>query len=81
MSDTTCTTRFYYCLVTRQVAQRAARQKLLRATPCRRGQTLIEILIVASIMVILGALSIDLLRPSSDEKIQGAVRMFAQDAE
>ena len=48
---------------------------------CRRGQTLVEILIVAAIMVILGALSIDLFRPSSDEKIQGAVRMFAQDAE
>ena len=47
----------------------------------RRGQTLIEILIVAAIMVILGALGIDLLRPSSDEKIQGAVRMFAQDVE
>jgi len=56
-------------------------QCMSQITPCRRGQTLIEILIVASIMVILGALSIDLLRPSSEEKILGAVRMFAQDVE
>jgi len=56
-------------------------QCMSQITPCRRGQTLIEILIVAAIMVILGALSIDLLRPSSEEKIQGAVRMFAQDVE
>lgn len=81
MSDTTCTTHIYFCEVTRQIAQRAARHKLLRSTTCRQGQTLIEILIVASIMVILGALSIDLLRPSAEEKIQGAVRMFAQDVE
>jgi Tfp pilus assembly protein FimT len=81
MSDTTCTTYIYFCMITRPIAWSATRQKLLRATPCRRGQTLIEILIVASIMVILGALSIDLLRPSSEEKIQGAVRMFAQDVE
>ena len=65
MNCTNCSSRFH----------------LRNATPCRRGQTLIEILIVAAIMVILGALSIDLLRPSSDEKIQGAVRMFAQDVE
>ena len=81
MSDTTYSTHNYFCKVTRSIARSAAPPKLLRATPCRRGQTLIEILIVASIMVILGALSIDLLRPSSDEKIQGAVRMFAQDVE
>ncbi len=81
MSDTTCTTHIYFCVITRTIARSATDQKLLRATPCRRGQTLIEILIVASIMVILGALSIDLLRQSSDEKIQGAVRMFAQDVE
>ena len=81
MSDTTCSTHNYFCRVTRSIARSAAPPKLLRATPCRRGQTLIEILIVASIMVILGALSIDLLRPSSEEKILGAVRMFAQDVE
>ncbi len=81
MSDTTCSTHNYFCGVTRSIARSAAPPKLLRATPYRRGQTLIEILIVASIMVILGALSIDLLRPSSEEKILGAVRMFAQDVE
>jgi len=81
MSDTTCSTHNYFCGVTRSIARTAAPPKLLRATPYRRGQTLIEILIVASIMVILGALSIDLLRPSSEEKILGAVRMFAQDVE
>ncbi len=54
---------------------------MLRATPCRRGQTLIELLIVATIMIIFGALGVDLLRPSGEEKIQGAVRMFAQDIE
>ena len=81
MSDTTCSTHNYFCGVTRSIARSAEPPKLLRATPCRRGQTLIEILIVAAIMVILGALSIDLLRPSSEEKIQGAVRMFAQDVE
>ncbi len=56
-------------------------QCMSQITPCRRGQTLVEILIVASIMAILGALSVDLLRPSAEEKIQGAVRMFAQDVE
>lgn len=48
---------------------------------CRRGQTLIEILIVAAIIAVLGALSVSLLRPRDEEKIEGAVRMFAQDAE
>ena len=56
-------------------------QCMSQITPCRRGQTLVEILIVASIIAILGALSVDLLRPSAEEKIQGAVRMFAQDVE
>ena len=81
MSDTTCTKHIYFCKVTRPIALSAAPKKLLRATPCRRGQTLIEILLVASIIVILGALSIDLFRTSAEEKIQGALRMFAQDAE
>ena len=54
---------------------------MLQVTTCRRGHSLIEILMVVFIVAILGALSIDLLRPSSDEKIQGAVRMFAQDVE
>jgi len=81
MSDTTCTKHIYCCKVTRPIALSAAPKKLLRATPCRRGQTLIEILLVASIIVILGALSIDLFRTSAEEKIQGALRMFAQDAE
>ena len=48
---------------------------------CRRGQTLIEILIVAAIIATLGALSVSLLRPRDEEKIEGAVRLFAQDAE
>lgn len=65
MNCTNCSSRFH----------------LRNAMSYRRGQTLIEILIVAAIMVILGALSMELLRPSTEEKIQGAVRMFAQDVE
>ena len=62
-------------------SHKRAAQCMSQITPCRRGQTLVEILIVASIITILGALSVDLLRPSAEEKIQGAVRMFAQDVE
>ena len=36
---------------------------------------------VVLIMAILGALSVDIFRPRAEEKIQGAVRMFAQDVE
>lgn len=68
-------------MATQPVARSATPQSMLRATPCRRGQTLVEILTVAAIIAVLGALSIDLLRPSAEEKIQGAVRMFAQDVE
>ena len=57
------------------------RQSMLQVTTCRRGHSLIEILMVVLIMAILGALSVDIFRPSAEEKIQGAVRMFAQDVE
>ena len=57
------------------------RQSMLQVTTCRSGHSLIEILMVVLIMVILGALSVDIFRPSTEEKIQGAVRMFAQDVE
>ncbi len=47
----------------------------------RPGYTLIEILIVVVIISTLAALGMDLLRPRDEERIAGAVRMFAQDVE
>lgn len=47
----------------------------------RQGFTLIELLVVVLIMATLSALSIQLLRPSDEERVQGAVRLFARDVE
>ena len=47
----------------------------------RRGFTLLELLVVVLIIATLSALSIDLMRPSAEERIQGAVRLFARDVE
>lgn len=47
----------------------------------RRGYTLIEMLVVVLIIATLAALSMDLLRPRDEERIEGAVRMFTQDVE
>lgn len=47
----------------------------------RRGVTLIEVLVVVLIIATLSALSVDLLRPSAEERVQGAARLFARDVE
>lgn len=47
----------------------------------RRGYTLIEMLMVTLIVATLAGLSMDLLRPRDEERIEGAVRMFTQDVE
>ena len=47
----------------------------------RSGFTLIELLMVAVIMGVLAALSISLMRPGDEERVQGAVRVFARDVE
>ena len=47
----------------------------------RRGYTLIEMLVVTLIVATLAGLSMDLLRPRDEERIEGAVRMFTRDVE
>ena len=47
----------------------------------RAGFTLIELLVVVMIIATLSALSIDLLRPNAEERLQGAARLFARDVE
>ena len=47
----------------------------------RNGFTLIELLVVVIIIATLSALSIDMLRPNAEERLQGAARLFARDVE
>lgn len=47
----------------------------------RRGYTLIEMLVVTLIVATLAGLSMDLLRPRDEERIEAAVRMFVRDVE
>jgi prepilin-type N-terminal cleavage/methylation domain-containing protein len=48
---------------------------------CRRGFTLLELLIVVLIVATLAAVSMDLFRIHEEERLQGAARLFRSDVE